>query len=239
MITDDTLTLYYYDELSADEKQEIERALKADSGLAVRYSVLRRELDSVEFPAEQAVPDHMMQRLHDTIDRAARLESGKEPASKSSLHFLSFFWGAAVTAALVLGVGASIYLGEGDISETTPLVVDSGMTVVPASFTRGLQSHLRDSQFELARLSPESSADRMLLIAQIIDQNRMFERAAEKNNSQKVARVLRAFEPILLRLASDDIAPEDAEALRAQLAFELKIVLTKLEQAPSEEPQSI
>jgi hypothetical protein len=47
--------------------------------------------------------------------------------------------------------------------------------------------------------------------------------------------VLRAFEPILLRLAATDIAPEDAEALRAQLAFELKIMLTKLERGSSKE----
>ena len=154
MTTDDTLTLYYYDELSADEKQKIDRALQADAVLAARYSSLRRELDGLEMPEEQSVPDHMMQRFHDTIERTARLESAKQPASKPSLHFVSFFWGAAVTAALVLGIGASIYLGEGEISETTPLVVDSGMTVVPASFTRGLQLHLRDSQFELARLSP-------------------------------------------------------------------------------------
>ncbi len=79
----------------------------------------------------------------------------------------------------------------------------------------------------------------MQLLAQIIDQNRMFERAAVNNNSHNIARVLRAFEPILLRLGSDDIAPEDAEALRAQLSFELAIVLTKLAQKPSEEPQTI
>ena len=85
----------------------------------------------------------------------------------------------------------------------------------------------------------ESEDDRLLLVAQIVEQNRLFERAAVQNNSHKVARVLRAFEPILLRLASDDLAPEDAEALRAQLSFELQIVLTKLAQDTSKEPQSI
>jgi DNA-binding FadR family transcriptional regulator len=77
-----------------------------------------------------------------------------------------------------------------------------------------------------------------MLILQIIEQNRLFERAAEQNNSQSLARVLRAFEPILLRLAADDIAPEDAEALRAQLAFELNVMLTKLSRDTSKETQS-
>jgi hypothetical protein len=56
-----------------------------------------------------------------------------------------------------------------------------------------------------------------------------------QNNAPNLARVLRAFEPILLQLASDDIAPQDMEALRKQLAFELKVMLTKLESAPSEQ----
>ena len=98
--------------------------------------------------------------------------------------------------------------------------------------------HFRDTYDELATMPMESAADRTQLILQIIDQNRLFERTAEQNNSQNVARVLRAFEPILLRLAADDIAPEDAEALRAQLAFELNVMLTKLSREPSNETHS-
>ena len=113
------------------------------------------------------------------------------------------------------------------------------LRVVPAAFTRGLQLHLEDSRIELAKLSGDSDEERMMLLLQIIEQNRMFERAAINNNSQNVARVLRAFEPILLRLASDDIAPQDAEALRAQLSFELAVMLTKLSQDTSEQTQTI
>jgi hypothetical protein len=111
-------------------------------------------------------------------------------------------------------------------------------TAVPAAFTRGVHTYLRDTQQGLASMPVATAADRTILILQIIEQNRLFERAAEQNNSQSVARVLRAFEPILLRLAADDIAPEDAEALRAQLAFELKVMLTKLSQRTSNETQS-
>ena len=98
--------------------------------------------------------------------------------------------------------------------------------------------YLRDAQDELATLSADAGTDRTLLILQIIEQNRLFERAAEQHDSQSLARVLRAFEPILLRLAADDIAPEDAEALRSQLAFELKVMLTKLSRDTSNESLS-
>ena len=74
---------------------------------------------------------------------------------------------------------------------------------------------------------------------QLIEQNRLFEQAAEHSNAQNLARVLRAFEPILLRLASEDIAPQDAEALREQLAFELQVMLTKLSGTPSEKAETI
>jgi len=73
----------------------------------------------------------------------------------------------------------------------------------------------------------------------IIEQNRLYERAAEQKDSPKLARVLRAFEPVLIRLAAEDLAPEDEKALRAQLAFELNVMLTKLARETSEEATSI
>jgi hypothetical protein len=63
----------------------------------------------------------------------------------------------------------------------------------------------------------------------------MFESIADQNSAPNLARVLRAFEPILLRLASEDIAPTDAEALRMQLSFELNAMLTKLARDSSKE----
>ena len=74
-----------------------------------------------------------------------------------------------------------------------------------------------------------------MLLTHMIQQNRMFERAAVENGSQDLARVLRAFEPILVRLAAEDISPQDAEALQAQLAFELNVVLTKYRRNASED----
>jgi hypothetical protein len=74
-----------------------------------------------------------------------------------------------------------------------------------------------------------------MLVLRIIEQNRMFESAAANSDAPKLARVLRAFEPILLQLAANDLAPADAEALRAQLAFELNVMLTKLSAESSDD----
>ena len=84
----------------------------------------------------------------------------------------------------------------------------------------------------------DGADDTTLLVLSIIEQNRLFESVANKNNAPKLARVLRAFEPILLQLAATDIAPEDAEALRAQLSFELNVMLTKLAREASNETHS-
>jgi hypothetical protein len=106
---------------------------------------------------------------------------------------------------------------------------------IPGAFTRGVQVHFRDTFQELSSLPAESAADRSMLALQIIEKNRFFERAAIQNNSQSLARVLRAFEPVLLQLAAEDISPEDAAALQAQLVFELNVLLTKLSRDASNE----
>ena len=65
------------------------------------------------------------------------------------------------------------------------------------AFARGLQVHLRESRQELAGLPADADSERAMLITHMIQQNRMFERAAVQNDSEDLARVLRAFEPIL------------------------------------------
>ncbi len=77
------------------------------------------------------------------------------------------------------------------------------------------------------------------MIIGIIEQTRLFERAAEQNNEHSVARVLRAFELVLIRIAAEDTSTEDVEALREKLMFELSIMLTKLSQDTSEAQQTI
>ena len=188
-------------------------------------------------------PAYKVQQWHNAIDEAANLARGRKDTRATGWHPGSFFWGMAVSAALALGVAIGVLVSgdlvSGDNSPVdVPQVAAIGPQpdVIPAAFTRGLTVHLRDSRNQLANV--DSDADRTMLVLQLIEQNRMFENAADNNNAPKLARVLRAFEPILLRLAATDIAPEDAAALRSQLSFELNVMLTKLANESSDETHS-
>lgn len=239
-MTEDTLLLYFYDELDADQRAEVDAALAADAALATRYESLRDELSGWRADSPTPAPEAQKVRWRDSIDHLARASNGKQERRYRGPRYWMLGIATAMTAALVAGV----FIGTNLVDEPAPAIAPgptlagpdaTGPSVVPVSFTRGLQLHLRDSQSELSRIAPDDDADRILLTLQLIEQNRLFERAAVQNNAPNLARVLRAFEPILLQLASDDIAPQDADALRRQLAFELKVVLTKLESVPSEE----
>ncbi len=183
-------------------------------------------------------PSHVVRQWHDAVDEAAALERGRSNEPRSGWHPGSFFWGMAVSAALALGVAIGLLLSGGDIEPTAPRIAatQGQPQVIPAAFTRGLQVHLRDSREQLSNM--QDADDATLLVLSIIEQNRLFESVADKSNAPNLARVLRAFEPILLRLAATDIAPEDAEALRAQLSFELNVMLTKLARESSDETHS-
>lgn len=240
---DDDLILYLYDELDARERRAFERRLAADAGLAARLEALRQDFAALKALPFANAPDDMVQRWHDSLDRAADSEYRQAPAARGSFSLSSFGWGAAVAASLALGIGIGVYLsGDSGMAPTVEEIVASvpHSTRLPAdsAFARGLQVHLRDTQQELAAVPVDGAADRAELVMRIIQQNRLFERAAIDNDSDKLARVLRAFEPILLRLAADDIAPEDAEDLRRQLAFELRVMLTILERDASKEVTS-
>lgn len=244
MISEETLTLYYYEDgLGERDRLEIEKALRTDDVLAARYSELCRQLDDWRDVPEIAAPSHTVQRWHDTIDRAAMLER-QNAGQPRQVNFMSFFLGAAITAALAIGIGIGFWFATPDPAAVVP---DSSMAgrppatdrAVPASFTRGLELHLQESQWEIASLPVDNDADRALLAMQLIEQNRLFQRSATVNNSPELARVLRAFEPVLIRLASDELSPEEAIALREKLAFEMSVMLTKISRGTSKEAETI
>jgi len=229
-MNEETLILYYYDEgLDDAEKGRIAAALEVDAALAARYQALCRDLDLLASADDVDVPAHVIQRMHDGIDRIARPVLVDPAPSPRSFSPLSFIWGAAVTAALAIGIGIGVFVSD---DAGTP------MQPYPDPFVRGMQVYLQDASDGIATMPASSTDDRTRLIMHIIEQNRLYERAAVQNDSSDLARVLRAFEPILLKLASDDITPAEAEALRAQLAFELKVVLTKLSRDSSNETQT-
>ena len=245
-MNDDTLILYYYDDgLAADERAAVAAALESDPALQERYRALCRSLESLDGSSTAEAPAHMTARWHRVIDRAAAAERGRNPSSGRSWHFPSFAWGA-LAAALVLAVGIRLWFTDAT-PPTIPLPQEemvardppSRPAAVPVAFSRGLKVHLNESRQELMRLPSDENADRQALLRDIMRQNRQFERAALDNNAEDVARVLRAFEPILLRLANEDISAEHAAALRAKLVFELNVMLTKIAAAESQDTQSI
>ena len=194
-------------------------------------------LDGLADPAVTPAPETARRRWHAAITRAAQPQAAAAER-KPQIHFTSFFWGAAVTAALAIGIGIGALLtadrnGNGVVP---PIIADTGRA--PTAFRRGLTDHLRASHADIAAWPVANDAERMLLVMHIVEQNRLFERAAVQADAEDLARVLRAFEPVLIRLAAEDIALEDAEALRAQLAFELNVMLTKLARQTSDSSHS-
>lgn len=244
-MNDDTLILYYYDDgLEADERAAVEAALESDPALRQRYRALCRSLECLDGSSTPGAPGHMTARWHRAIDRAAAAERGRRPSTGKGWHFPSFAWGA-LAAVLVLAAGVRLWL----MDRPTPIVPAQEEMVaddpsappaaVPVAFSRGLKVHLGESRQELMRLQSDGNADRRMLLRDIMRQNRQFERAALDNNAEDVARVLRAFEPILLRLANEDLSAEDAATLRAKLVFELNVMLTKIAATESQDTQSI
>lgn len=239
-MNDEKLTLYYYnDGLSNAERQEVANALATDPAIAVRYQRISAELGSLSVLPDESPSRDMVERWHAGLDRAIDRET--QAAPRPPFHTWSFLLGAAITAALAIGIGIGFFIAgdEPVVPVMEELVADENALSPDAStaFLRGLQVHLRQSEQGIATLP--GAADRSRLIMDIIEQNRLFERAAEQNESANLARVLRAFELVLVQLAAEDITPEDAEQLRAKLLFELNVMLTKLAQAPSDEPQTI
>jgi len=232
-MNDETLLLYYHNELPAYERRELEAALSADSALQERYDALRSDLDQLRHPEAVAAPADMLARFHRTIDQAAMLEGQRMPEKKPPFDWRSFAWGSIVAAALVLGIGFALFFSDermpAEIINPDSTVVDTTPPATTGSpFTRGLQVHFAQSRQDISNLSLDEQAERQMLIMHIIQQNRLFAREANENASPELARVLRAFEPILMRLSADDISAEEAARLQTKLQFELNAMLTKL-----------
>lgn len=237
-MNEETLTFYYYkDGLSKSERQEVVNALATDPDLANRYQRLYQQLERLSDLSLDRAPPDMVERWHNTVKTAAMRQDNTPP--KTVFHSWSFFWGVAITAALAIGIGIGVMLSGSDTATNIQLETYAEDTSQHSAFVRSLQVHFRESEENIARLAIDASSDNTELILRIIEQNRLFERAAMQNNDQATARVLRAFELVLMRIAAEDTSAEDAEKLRAKLLFELNIMLTKLSREPSEKSQTI
>ncbi len=216
MISDDDLLLYYYrDGLDPTERARIGTALAEQPELARRFHRLVAQLDTVADMPEVPVPPHIQQRWENALGRVA-------PAKSKARPFAAFHWRAAAAAvvAVVLLVTVQLVLRspqEQPIADATP---------VQSAYERGLRWHLASTEQGLAKLDSAQPEERAQLIAAIVEQNRMYALAAERANEPQLARVLRAFTPILESLA---VEPGDASASDiAQLSFELRVMQARL-----------
>ena len=245
-MNDDDLILYYFDDgLDDAQRERIRARLDNDAAMAARYGQLCSTLDALQGETV-AAPPHLAPRWHDLLDQVANREArDAERGAQRQRWVARVGWGAAIAATLALGIGIGTFLDR--TQPAAPGVVDTGPAELPAgrvdfatpALARGLQVYLREARADLQAVPADSDAERMLLIRDIIRQNRLFETAAEQQDAAKLARVLRAFEPILLQLAAEDIAAEDAEALSRKLSFELGVTLTKLDAETSKQAETI
>ncbi len=244
-MNEETLLFYYYgDGLSEPERGEVRLALARDPALAADYARLCAELDGLgDLPTATVAPPGLAGRLHALVDDAADSAAGDARDSWWS-SWSPFNWGVAVAAALVLGIAiGNQFAGPGALPDTGsrgPLPYLPGSAGVPApdggsAFTRGLMVHFDASRSQLAALDPQGNGERARMVLELVRQNRLFERAATRQGVDDLARLLRALEPVLLQLAEPGLAPQRAADLRAQLEFELNVVLTRLLRDASEE----
>ncbi len=238
MISDDDLLLYYYrDGLDTAERARIGTALAERPELAQRLHRLVAQLDTAAEMPEVAVPAHVQQRWERALDSATHINrSAARPAARTAPGFFTAFrWQLAAAAVVVMAVLVVMQVTLRPPQEQTAEVVPPA----GSAYERGLRWHLASTEQRLARLDSAQPDERARLIETIIEQNRMYALAAERADEPQLARVLRAFTPILQSLA--DERRETSAGDIAQLSFELRVMQARLkaEADPSPNAQQI
>lgn len=229
MISDDELLLYYYRELEADERARIGAALAEQPELAQRLHRLVARLDAVSATPEVPVPAHVQQRWQAALDGAVRGNSRAAPAAR---RFSQPRWLAAAAALGVVALVATFQL-----MQPTPMQLADDQTTAPApdvteapggaAYEKGLKFHLASTERQISALGDATPEERARLVETIISQNRLYALAAERAGEPQLARVLRAFTPIL-----EDVAEGRSQSTAgslAQLSFEMRVMQARLD----------
>lgn len=240
MISDNDLLLYYYrDGLDASERARIASALSEQPELAARLHRLVAKLDASAAIPDVPVPPHVQRRWQVALDRAAA--DDVSPERKAPVGFLArpqLRIAATVCAVVLLIVSVKVMTpptpemltNHGDSAERP---VTSGATDSLA-YERGLRWHLASTEKQIGNLNEITDAERRQMIEAIIEQNRLYAIAAERANEPQLARVLRAFTPLLEQVAAEGSDRSAGEV--AQLNFELKVMQARLNAATTEQP---
>ncbi len=221
MISDDDLILYYYrDGLDAAERARIGAALAENPELAQRLHRLVSRLDAAAAIPEVPVPEDVRQRWRAALDKAALTQTtGVKSASRRSYPRTPWL---AAAAAVLVAVIATFQFRQPPATEPTAQVT---APVTTSAYERGLKSHLASTEQQLASLESATPEERARLVATIIEQNRIYALAAERAGEPQLARVLRAFSPVLESLQHEGADPAGSVA---QLAFELRVMQGRL-----------
>ncbi|MBB6093902.1 hypothetical protein HNQ60_002783 [Povalibacter uvarum] len=237
MISDNDLLLYYYrDGLDASERARIASALSEQPELAARLHRLVAKLDASAAIPDVPVPAHVQRRWQVALERAAA--DGASPERKAPVGFFApprWRMAAAVCAVALLIVSVKVMtppapemLTNAAEDPTTSSATDS------LAYERGLRWHLASTERQIGNLSEITDAERRQMIEAIIEQNRLYAIAAERANEPQLARVLRAFTPLLEQVAAEGSDRSAGEV--AQLNFELKVMQARLNAATTEQP---
>lgn len=229
MISDDELLLYYYrDGLDAAERARIGAALCESPEIAQRMQGLVARLDAAAAIPEVPVPLEVQQRWRVALERAS--QQGDERVTRAPRrYFTEHRWPMAAAAAVaVIALTLVVQLGKAPTPEQTAEVVTPGPAPAPAdasAYERGLKWHLASTERQIAGLGSASPEERARLIETIVAQNRIYALAAERAGEPQLARVLRAFAPVLQSMAQEG---GDSSASIAQLSFELRVLQGRL-----------
>jgi hypothetical protein len=229
MISDDELLLYYYRELDAAERARIGAALGQQPDLARRLHSLVARLDAAAASPEVPVPEHTQKRWQAALELAA---DNTRAAPPSRGFFGHFQWQAAAAVvavvALVFGIQKVMQPSPIQTPENTVAVTTPGATGTAdaSAYEHGLKFHLASTEQQLASLNEATPEERARLVDAIIGQNRLYALAAERAGEPQLARVLRAFTPILQSVA--DGHGESTSGEIAQLSFELRVMQARL-----------
>jgi hypothetical protein len=233
MISDDELLLYYYrDGLDAAERARIGAALSEQPELAQRLHRLVARLDAAAALPNVPVPARTQRRWEVALDHAARGDP-RRAATAGARLLKSARWPAAAAAIVVLAIVLTNQMMtrlapmQATTESPSPATTHAAAPLSEASsYERGLRWHLASMEQRLASLDSAKPDERARLIETIVAQNRMYALAAERADEPQLARVLRAFTPILETLAGD--REELFESDIAQLTFELRVMQARL-----------